>query len=97
MKKTISLLLFLCLISGCIKDDTYIGTIMLTSDTTCVIRVFNTNGNQIFCADYEEGKPPLIVSVQYTGVYIIHAVSSKKTVKNPLPYFGGNIEYFIEF
>ena len=98
MKKTTLLLLLSFLISGCIKDDTFIGVITLTSDTDCFVRVFNTDGSQILSADYESNrKTPLIVSVRSVGVYIIHAESAKKTVKKPLPYFGGNLEYFIEF
>ena len=92
------MLLLSFLISGCIKDDNYIGTIMLTSDTDCIVKVFNADGSQIFHSDYEANrKTPLIVSVRSTGVYIIHAESTKKIVKKPLPYFGGNLEYFIEF
>jgi hypothetical protein len=96
MKHIIPLLLLSLLIS-CEKYNTYIGTIMLTSDTDCIVRVFDTDGSQIFYSDYESGKPPLIVSVRSVGVYIIHAESIRKTVKKPLPYLGGNIEYFIEF
>ena len=84
--------------AACSNDDEPIqGSITFTSNADCDIRLFNSNGKQIDRGQYEVEKPPFVVSLKRTGVYVVHAESAgKATKKDPITFFG-SMEYFIEF
>jgi hypothetical protein len=61
------------------------------------MRLFDSHGRQVAHEQLEVSNPPVVVNMKSTGVFIIHAVSGGSTVKKPITYMGGNIEYQIEF
>ena len=87
------LLFFAC--SG--ADDTQLGTIMFTANADCDIRLFYSQGSQLARVQYEVGKAPAVVNMKSSGVFVVHAVSSDKTVKEPITYVNGNLDHYIEF
>jgi len=83
--------------AACSEDPAERGSITLTATHDCDIRLFDSQGRQIARENYEVGKEPVIIKMQYSGVFIIHAVSSDKTVKEPITFHSGHIEHYIEF
>jgi hypothetical protein len=78
-------------------DPDAIGTLSITSTHDCDIRVFDSHGRQLDRQHYEVGKAPAVVTMKSTGIFIVHAVSGNTTIKEPITYAGGNLNYYIEF
>jgi hypothetical protein len=98
MKYSLFIFLFsVAFFAACSETDD-IGTIAFTASHDCDIRLFNSKGEQIAREPYEVGKAPAVVYMKSSGVFIVHAASDgQTTVKEPVTYVGGNMEYFIEF
>jgi len=82
----------------------HLGTIVFTASHDCDIRLFDCTGNQIAREQYEVGKSPAVVNMKSSGVFVVHAVfvgaglaPARTTIKEPMAYHSGNLEYYIEF
>jgi hypothetical protein len=101
MEKSIRFLVFcfLVLCSSCTdnKDLPSLGSITFTSSDDCDIRLFDSRGRQVAHEPYETGKPPVVVDMKSTGIFVIHAEGAGVLKKEPVTYPGGNIDYYIDF
>ena len=88
---------FLILFAACSVDEPLLGSIMFTSNQDCDIRLFDAGGAQIARINYEIGKEPAIVQMTRSGIFIVHAVGETRTIKDPITFVNGNLEYYIEF
>ena len=89
---------------SCSQEPAILGSIIFTSEHDCDIRLFHSNGAQIDRVMYEVGKPPVVVQMKSSGVFIVHATRvgaghalPEKTIKEPITYIRGTLEYFIAF
>ena len=85
---------------SCTKYDNLptLGTIMFSTSHDCDFRLFNSNGDQVAREFLEASRPPIVVRMKESGVFVVYAESNgMKTKKEPITYRGGNIEYYIEF
>jgi len=92
-----SLLIVLFFLSACSVDEPILGSISFTASHDCDIRLFDSAVRQIAHQQYEIEKSAVIVSMKRSGVYVVHAVSDAKTIKESLTFVNGNIDYYIEF
>ena len=90
------LFLFLIVLYSCSKEES-IGTIAFTSNRDCEIRLFDSQGRQTGHEHYIVGGSPAVMDMKRSGVYVVHAVSADRTIKEPLTYMGENLEYHIKF
>ena len=93
---------FLCIlvilvVSACSHDDEMIGAITFTSSVNCDIRLFDSRGRQVGREYYEVGKNPAVIQMKSTGIFIVHATNGNQTIKEPITYIGGNLDYYLRF
>jgi len=95
--------LILLAFSSC-KEETVIGSLSLSSSHDCDIRLFDSQGRQIARENYETEKPPVIIQMKHSGVFIVHAefvgaglAPAQTKIKDPIAYPGGVFEHYIEF
>jgi hypothetical protein len=86
-----------CSCSTTPDPDGRLGSIMFTATHDCDIRLFDSNGRQVAREQWEIGKPPAVVQMKSSGIFVIHADNGEKTIKEPITFVRGNIEHCIEF
>ena len=94
------LILFCALLCSCkdYNDLPTLGTITFSTTHDCDLRLFNSKGDQVAREHLEAERPPIVINMKETGVFIIHAeAEGMKTIKEPITYHSGNIEHYIEF
>ena len=98
--KRIRIILIACILMICAacKEMEPVGSIAFTAAVDCQFRLFDSKGREIAFENYEVGKEAAVVEMKSTGVFVLQATSEgKESVKEPLHYHGGDVEYFIEF
>jgi len=90
-------LAFVFLLSSCVHEPLTVGSVLFSSNQNCLVRVFNTDGKELFRLDVPHDST---VSADMTskGIFVVHAVSSGGVVhKQTLLFEGGVVDCFIFF
>ena len=92
------LLLALSLFFHSCKDDPIIGSITFTASHNCDVRLFDSQGREIAHVTCDLTRQPAVVEMTRSGLFVVLAeCPGKESVKESLPYPGGDIQHYIQF
>ena len=99
MKKLIFVLFPVLLFSCETNDNQPLGSLLITANVdSCEFRIFDSQGRQIAKDIFDSQYIDFIsIPMKSSGVFIIHAVYRDKSIKEPITYYSGVLEYCIEF